>query len=145
MMHSGYVYIFDHSSMEGLVKVGCTEKLPEERARDLFTTSVPDPFRVVWKSDLLDDMYAAEQAAHKRLSNFRKNPKREFFKISIDRAIAEVSAVVEPFLRTGSDRPTSSSDVKIDPLNTEAENQYKNAVVASRYRQSILSNDDDES
>ncbi len=47
MSGNGYVYVLMNSSMRGLVKIGKTEREPEERAKELSaSTGVPTPFMV---------------------------------------------------------------------------------------------------
>ena len=41
-----YVYILSNESMPGLLKIGYTSCDPRKRAAELFTTGVPEPFRV---------------------------------------------------------------------------------------------------
>lgn len=88
-MSKGYVYVMINSSMNGLVKIGKTEKDPEERAKELSTaTGIATPFTVVYKR-MFNDCDKAEKNAHAILSErgYRVNNKREFFSIDISEAI----------------------------------------------------------
>lgn len=88
-MSKGYVYVMINSSMNGLVKIGKTEKDPEERAKELSTaTGIATPFTVVYKR-MFNDCDKAEKNAHAILSEkgYRVNNKREFFSIGISEAI----------------------------------------------------------
>ncbi|MEE0948376.1 MAG: GIY-YIG nuclease family protein [Bacteroidales bacterium] len=88
-MSKGYVYVMINSSMNGLVKIGKTEKAPEERAKELSTaTGIATPFTVVYKR-MFNDCDKAEKNAHAILSErgYRVNNKREFFSIDIPEAI----------------------------------------------------------
>ena len=48
-MSGGYIYCLTNESMYGLVKIGeihAEGKTPHDRARELYTTGVPSPFKV---------------------------------------------------------------------------------------------------
>lgn len=45
----GFVYVLFNDSMPGMVKVGLTTRLPEDRSHELSNTSVPTPFKVVFR------------------------------------------------------------------------------------------------
>lgn len=75
---AGTVYVVINDRDPYLVKVGCTKKSAEERARELRTTGVPSHFMVVF--DLyVDDARAVEHAVHAELRDTRYEPDREFF------------------------------------------------------------------
>lgn len=85
----GYVYVMMNPSYQGVVKIEKTTKDPEERARELSSsTGVATPFVVVYKREFYDcDL--AEELAHAVLTEkgYRMNDAREFFSISIPDAI----------------------------------------------------------
>lgn len=85
----GYVYVMMNPLYQGIVKIGKTTKDPEERARELSSsTGVATPFVVVYKREFYDcDL--AEKLAHAVLTEkgCRVNDAREFFNISIPDAI----------------------------------------------------------
>jgi len=70
--------------MPGLYKVGMTDRTPEERAKELYSTGVPEPF-VIELAIKVQDPKHAESTVHKALESFtvRPNPKREYFRASI--------------------------------------------------------------
>lgn len=82
----GSVYVLENDSMPGIVKIGMTSKVAEIRAKSLFTTGVPVPFRVAFELPL-DDPFPVECMVHKFLDRFRVNPSREFFEVSVEYAI----------------------------------------------------------
>ena len=45
-IESGYIYCLSNQSMPGLIKIGMTLRMPDKRAKELFTTGVPTPFVV---------------------------------------------------------------------------------------------------
>jgi hypothetical protein len=85
----GFVYVLTNESMPGLVKVGLTSSLPEDRAQDLYTTSVAEAFNVAFRTTTSRPR-AVERRAHDLLNEHRINPKREFFRVSVGEAIEAV-------------------------------------------------------
>lgn len=87
MIQPGWLYLMTNPAMPGLVKVGMTTRSPEERAQELASTGVPMPFTVAaaWA---VDDVRAAERAAHAALARHRVDDAREWFRLSADQAIA---------------------------------------------------------
>jgi hypothetical protein len=91
----GFVYVLTNELMPGIVKVGQTLGLPEDRAKGLYTTGVPEPFEVAYRS-ATSRPEAVERRAHKLLGEYRTNSKREFFRVSVEDAVEAVrQAVVE--------------------------------------------------
>ena len=85
----GCVYILKNEAMPGLIKIGYTKKNAKKRTIELYTTGVPLPFEVVYELDQLEsEQYEKlEGEIHKELTNYRVNPKREFFKYPADDAV----------------------------------------------------------
>lgn len=99
MLENGYIYVLINPSMDGLVKIGRTSISPEERARQLSTsTGVPTPFVVVY-SALFDDCVKTELFIHTYLEDkgFRLSKNREFFEIPVKEAIDAVILAKETF------------------------------------------------
>lgn len=82
----GFVYVFVNQAMPGIVKIGQTSKLSEDRAEDLSKTSVPYAFEVTFRA-LTSDPKGLEKAVHEHLEPYRVNPKREFFNLASNVAI----------------------------------------------------------
>ena len=79
MSNFGFVYVLGNKAMPGLFKVGCTERSPFERARQLSkATGVPHPFEVYFHIEVEDHQYV-ERLIHARLNGCRSNQCREFF------------------------------------------------------------------
>ena len=55
--------------------------------RNLFTTGVPVPFEC-YRASLVNDPDKVERLIHAVFSDTRANPRREFFRISVERAEA---------------------------------------------------------
>lgn len=78
----GYVYCFENDSMPGLLKIGMTERTPEERlseANGADTWRPPTPFSIV-VAKRVNDPKIKEKKIHAFLEDERVN--REFFRIS---------------------------------------------------------------
>src|SRR5690625_3007536 len=89
-MHQlGFVYVLTNPAMPGLVKVGRSGYLPEDRAKQLFGTGVPAEYVVEFRA--VSSRYKqVEMAAHRILRAARTNPQREFFRVAVDEAIEAV-------------------------------------------------------
>ena len=86
-MEEGYVYILSNDSLNGLLKIGSTTFGAEKRAKQLsYTTALPSPFIVEYEI-YVRHYVEFEKAIHRKLDSYRVNPKREFFAVSIDKAI----------------------------------------------------------
>ena len=86
---SGYIYVLSNESMPGLLKIGKTERDPEERAKEITaSTGVPSPFKVSHYV-YVDDHHSVEALIHNKLEQEgkRHSKAREFFSISLDEAI----------------------------------------------------------
>ena len=81
-----------------LYKIGLTRRTADQRSKELSSaTGVPLPFDVL-ASWSVGDCARTESAAHKKMENYRINPRREFFRLElssickvIEQAIAENS------------------------------------------------------
>lgn len=85
----GSVYCMSNPSMPGILKIGIVEiegKTPEDRARELFTTGVPMPFKVEFARCGVRTPREKERALHAILERqgYRVYPRREFFRMSVD-------------------------------------------------------------
>ena len=82
----GYIYILSNPYMPGIVKIGRTERDPNERISELSNaTGVPAPF-VLEYSAFVPDLEMAEKEIHVVLSRNRVDDNREFFKLSVEQA-----------------------------------------------------------
>ena len=89
----GIVYLLTNEAMPGLVKIGKTvDNDPQGRIDKLYTSGVPVPFKCTL-AKRVDDQDAVEQALHRVFRPDRFNPKREFFKIDPEQAVAALSIV----------------------------------------------------
>ena len=88
MATKGFVYVMSNKSMPGLIKVGMSTKVPDERAKELSSgTSTPTPFIVEYYA-IFDDMIKAERMAHQRLKSHHHG--KEFFSTTVENAIYSI-------------------------------------------------------
>lgn len=85
-MAEGIVYVLTNEAMPGLVKIGYTTTAIEVRLQNLYSTSVPFPFRCEFACHT-EKAKALEEALHAAFAPDRVNPRREFFKLSLDRIL----------------------------------------------------------
>jgi|SRR5579883_1728885 len=82
------VYVLTNPVMPSLVKIGCTEQEDANlRIAQLYTTGVPVPFQIEFAAKVAD-ANQVEEALHIAFAPYRINPKREFFRIEPEQAIA---------------------------------------------------------
>ena len=82
----GVVYCLSNPSFSYL-KIGKTDALTAEgRAKDLYDSGVPRPFKVLFAKRVLNSQ-KAEKSAHDHFKQYRINPKREFFDITVQQAL----------------------------------------------------------
>ena len=79
----GYIYILSNPFMKGLLKIGYTERTPEERLVELQSTGVPSDF-VLECTYFSKDPAGDEKVIHERLDKYRVNKKREFFEVELE-------------------------------------------------------------
>lgn len=81
------VYVLQNEAMPGLIKIGIThDEKVDKRLQTLYTTGVPLPFECIWAGEV-DNCAEIESLIHNAFSDFRINPKREFFKLKPERVI----------------------------------------------------------
>ena len=105
MASGGFVYVITNRAMPGLVKVGRTTRMPEERARELGGAGVPYPYEVRYALRTSAHR-AVEAAAHKLLKAVRLQHEGggvEWFACSvrearnaIKRAARKVDSIFQP-------------------------------------------------
>lgn len=86
------VYLLTNPTMPDLVKIGRTTDL-EARLRQLSTHSgVPVPFECYYACEVSNSV-KVEKALHDAFGDHRVNPKREFFRLNPERAVAILELV----------------------------------------------------
>lgn len=93
-MSHGYIYLLSNSSMNGLIKIGSTAFSAAVRAKQLSsTTAIPTPFVVAYEV-YVNHYQEFEKELHRKLSEYRVNPRREFFEISVESAAKMIRDMV---------------------------------------------------
>ncbi len=87
--------------MPNIVKIGRTNKNPQERASELATTGVPNEFIVVYYQKFLNCL-EAEKNIHDFFENKRVNKHREFFAVSTKEAIDYIQTIENKIGESGS-------------------------------------------
>ncbi|MEV6603520.1 GIY-YIG nuclease family protein [Kutzneria sp. NPDC051319] len=77
---NGFVYVKRNPAFADMVKIGYTDRLPEDRAGELFSTEVPYPFELLYRT-VTSRPREVEQAVHRLLAVHRVAPNREFFRV----------------------------------------------------------------
>jgi hypothetical protein len=84
----GIIYILTNPIMPGIIKIGKTNQEDVKlRMAQLYSTGVPLPFECEYAAKV-KDIDVVERALHTAFSPDRINPKREFFEIEANQAIA---------------------------------------------------------
>lgn len=86
-MTEGIVYVLTNPAMPGIVKIGKTTRGMGARLNELYSTGVPLPFECAYAARV-DDESKVERAFHQAFGPYRINPRREFFDIEPEQAIA---------------------------------------------------------
>lgn len=111
---AGFLYIFSNPSIPGQLKIGKSDRDPDEyRRSELSNTSVPSDFNVEYFA-FVDDHHILERTLHEKLSKFRTNPKREFFLCNVDIAISALQDVAKGKIKYEENRGQQSSGTNID-------------------------------
>lgn len=88
MPQMNVVYVLTNSAMPGLVKIGFTTQTDANlRISQLYTTGVPVPFNLEFACNV-QNAEEVERALHEAFAPNRINPRREFFQINPEQAIA---------------------------------------------------------
>lgn len=113
-MKSGYIYVLSNPSFQkGVVKIGFTTRNPEGRMHELHQGSgVPTPFKLEY-AEYVDKCSLVEREIHIILAEFRVNPKREFFKVSVSDAIKIVREIGDKYRTTEEPQLTTSINEKL--------------------------------
>ncbi|MBK8130462.1 MAG: GIY-YIG nuclease family protein [bacterium] len=83
-----YVYVLTNPAMPGMVKIGQTSQDDvSTRVAQLYQTGVPVPFDIEFTASV-DNSSDVESALHTAFAPYRVNPRREFFRIDPEQAIA---------------------------------------------------------
>ena len=114
MIENQIVYVLSNPAMTNIVKIGkTTQRDVEQRMSQLYSTGVPLPFKCEYAVEV-EDCHKAEQALHIAFDPYRTNPRREFFDIAPEQAIAILKLL-------GSKDMTPNVESQLNKDVTEAE------------------------
>lgn len=92
-----WVYILSNPTQPGLLKIGYTKKLPEERAKQISAaTGVALPYKVEWAYQCFNGEMV-EREVHHKLKAQRINNSKEFFQISLEEAKETINLIGSKF------------------------------------------------
>ena len=77
---SKIVYILTNQAMPGIIKIGITDGLIEQRIKELDKTSTPLPFECFFAKKVSDNKFI-ESKMHEAFDTFRIRQNREFFRM----------------------------------------------------------------
>ena len=115
------VYVLSNPAMPGLVKIGWTgSEDAATRIAQLYSTGVPFPFKLEFACRV-SNADEVERALHRAFAPNRVNPKREFFSIEADQAIAILKLLhVEDATRELDAAPTNIEAQEVDAATNYA-------------------------
>jgi len=93
-MMNGFIYVLSNKSFSnGRLKIGMAKDVPS-RAKDLFTTGVPEPFTIEYLANV-ENYEKVEKLVHSRLRHKRGRMNREYFLCSIPEAINAIQDIAK--------------------------------------------------
>lgn len=98
--YDSWIYVLSNPSLrEGILKIGYTSEDPNGRAFQISnSTGVALPFKVEYSYACFNGS-KVEHQIHKQLAEYRINTQREFFNISLDKAIKTIEEIAEPYTK----------------------------------------------
>lgn len=133
-MAYGFVYILINQAMPGIVKIGCTERSPTARARELSNASgVPVEFEVYGYIEV-EDHQSVEREIHEVLASCRVSENREFFRIREAAAWDVLGGYTDALARAESDALVADRDY--DEYQRKIDAEYDRD---QRTRQAVIS------
>ena len=98
--------------MPGLVKIGKTTRGGiDARLNELYSTGVPVPFECAFAARVTDEA-KVESAFHRAFGPYRLNPKREFFQIEPEQAIALLELMADEDVTPALQQEADAVDVE---------------------------------
>lgn len=94
-MAKGFLYVLRNDAFPDLLKIGYSVKVPTERAAELFSTGVPDPFHITYYC-LVENAKTMESEIHSRLSSQRHREEREFFRTELEIVVKLIKSLCSP-------------------------------------------------
>lgn len=130
----GYVYCFANDSMPGILKIGMTERSPEERlseANAADTWRPPSPYYIVC-SKKVNNPKEKEKKNHAFLKEERVQTNREFFRISVDKVVLLFDLMAECSC------PESKKHIDVTPYLEHFRQTYIRPITSGKIRETEL-------
>jgi hypothetical protein len=133
-MTAGYIYCFSNISMPGILKIGMTERTPEIRLREANSSDTwrpPTPYTLDFAKRILNPKHK-EASLHKLLEQYtvRINPKREFFRASINEVLLFIDLMDgEMWINTVGDTVPMPSPPPSPPPPTELNKRIRRSGI----------------
>lgn len=109
---AGIVYVLTNPAMPGLVKIGKTTRGSiDARLNELYSTGVPVPFECAFAARVTDEA-KVESAFHRAFGPYRLNPRREFFQIEPEQAIALLELMADEDVTPALQQEADAVDVE---------------------------------
>lgn len=109
---AGIVYVLTNPAMPGLVKIGkTTQGSIDARLNELYSTGVPVPFECAFAARVTDEA-KVESAFHRAFGPYRLNPRREFFQIEPEQAIALLELMADEDVTPALQQEADAVDVE---------------------------------
>jgi hypothetical protein len=89
----GWVYAAVSASMPGIVRIGASQHDPEERVREANASEWNLPDYTVACATEVDDPFAAKRRVYIAFSHRRIDPRRTFFRATVEEARALIASV----------------------------------------------------
>lgn len=130
MEATGYLYCFSNRTMPGVLKIGMTEREPQQRLKEANTSDTwrpPTPYVLEFAKKVKNPKYK-ETLLHTLLSQYteRINPKREFFRVSSEEVNAFFNLMDGDYIVPNSGEETVD-DYSDDDTDELAEGDAENA------------------
>ena len=133
----GWVYIITNKAMPGLVKVGYSDRDPENRATELNSTASPHP-HVVEFAILVDRPKKVEQSIHLKLKD--NHEAKEWFKCSVDFAKSAILGdQINAIITHGTNAEKVTSNYKFSAPPPQPSNLNMSCVVCGTHSKFVNS------
>ena len=90
----GWLYVLKNPSLNGMYKIGYSNRDPIERCNELSNTSLPHNYEIVY-TVLIENADTLEQKVHQSLNEYRVVSNREFFNTSIEIIKTEIDKSIQ--------------------------------------------------
>ena len=131
--NQGIIYVLTNPAMPDIVKIGKTARGIETRLSELYSTGVPVPFECIFAGKVLD-IDKVEKAFHLAFAPYRINPKREFFQIEAEQAIAMLELMITEDVTPALQKEADEVDVESKEASKKLKARRQSLEVANERR-----------